>query len=421
MKALLRKSMLVGLLMVTMTSSFVWSAGRTETPEKQTVVFWHPYGEGSWTGEFIDRQIKTFNEQNPDIEVKSPAHPDYASIVEALQRSVAGKQLPSLATIGYGYDRYIMNSGATHPFDPYITAGEDYFTDFYPAVLDATTFDNKVYGIPLALSIGVVFYHPSVFTSAGLDPDNPPRTWAEFVSAARTIHDKLGIPGATFALDDPWIFESLVQSGGDSFIREDGTLGINGTVAKNLLTDWAHGTKDGYFLYNADFLETTQIFGAKQVGMMAMSSYPTVMYQGIDPEIRAAALPAGDRSLQPHSPIGGNSLYLFGNSEAERSAAVRFVEFMSSSENNADWAKNSGYLPTRQSSFAALEDFITGFDNYKTVVSLIGQVTPPTQWPERHVLRINQILMTAIEAAMLNTREAPTALDDAVRQIQPLL
>lgn len=407
------------LILVAVVASLCFASGEKEAENKTVVTFWNPYGEGSWSGEYLATVIEKFNAENPDIKVVSQPMTDYATIIESLQRSVAGKTLPSLVSIGYGYDRYVLNSGKAYTYDEYLDKA--FFDDFFTAALEVTTFGGKVYGIPFALSVPVVFYHSDVFEAAGLDPSKAPKTWEEFVETSKTIHDRLGIYGAAFALDDPWAFECLLDSAGGSFIDTNEKLAVNSDKAKALLSDWADGTKGKYFLYNADFFETLQTFGAKQAAMFVVSSYGTVTYHESNPEIISAPIPTGSLADRIKAPIGGNSIYLFGNSDKEREAAAKFVAYLTSPEMNAEWAKNSGYLPTRQSSLDALGSWLDGFDNYKVAIDQISNVTQPTQWPWRNVLQINQIIMEAIEGAMLGISDPSKALDDAAEKIIPLL
>lgn len=413
------KKLGVVLVLSLLALTLCFANGAAEKTEKTIVTFWNPYGEGSWSGEYLAGIIEKFNAENPDIEVQAQPMTDYGTIIESLQRAAAGDSLPSIVSIGYGYDRYVLNSGKAVSYNNYLPTS--FFDDFFDAALDVTTFDGQVYGIPFALSVPVVFYHSDLFEKAGLDPNKAPKTWAEFIEASKTIHEKLGIYGATFALDDPWSFECLLNSKGGAFLNEDGTIGVNSTAAKDLLSDWAAGAKGKYFLYNADFFETLQTFGAKQVAMFVVSSYGTVTYHDSNPEIISAPIPTGTAEDEIQAPIGGNSIYLFGNSEAERAAAAKFVAYLTGPEMNAEWAKNSGYLPTRESSLEALGSWLDDFDNYETALDQINNVTDPTQWPWRNVLQINSYIMEAIEAAMLGAKDASTALDAAAAKIAPLM
>jgi multiple sugar transport system substrate-binding protein len=56
-----------------------------------------------------------------------------------------------------------------------------------PAHLKAATHDGKHFAVPHDIDLSAVFYNKVLFTRAGLDPERPPATLAEMVSAARKI------------------------------------------------------------------------------------------------------------------------------------------------------------------------------------------------------------------------------------------
>ena len=388
--------------------------------EEVEIAFWYPYGEGSWTGDFLTQKIAEYNASNPNVTVVGQSYDSYTAIVEALQRASAANNLPGVATIGYGFDEYIVNSGIATPINKLLGSdAKAYLDDFFPSLVEVTTFNGDTYGVPLALSVAEVFYHSDVFEQAGLDPANPPTTWKEFLAVAQTIHDELGIYGATFALDDPWTFETTVRSNGGAFLDDAGAPVLDSEIAVAALDDWGAGVASGALLYNADFFETLQTFGAQQVAMFATSSYGTLIYKEIAPLVMAMPWPAEEGQVA-RIPAGGNSLYVFGNSDAERAAAADFIQFLTSTEANAEWAMNSGYMPTRTSSLAAIDDFIKDFDNYKTAIEAIDNVVPPTQFGT-FALQANQYIMDAIEAVMLGAQSAQDALGAANQKIADLL
>jgi len=388
--------------------------------EPVEIAFWYPYGEGSWTGDFLATKISEFNEANPLITVVGQSYDSYTAIIEALQRASAAGNLPGVATIGYGFDEYIVSSGIATPINDLLgDEAEAFLGDFFPSLIEVTTFDGDTYGVPLALSVAEVFYHSDVFEKAGLDPNDPPTTWAEFLETARVIHEELGIYGAAFALDDPWTFETTVRSNGGAFLDENGTPVLDSDVAIASLADWGAGAQDGSILYNADFYETLQTFGAQEVAMFATSSYGTLIYKDIAPLVMAMPWPAAEGEVA-RIPAGGNSLYVFGNTDAERKAAAAFITFLTSAEANADWAMNSGYMPTRNAALAAIADFIADFDNYKVAIDAIDNVVTPTQFGT-NALEANQYIMEAIEAVMLGAESAETALGSANQKLIDLL
>ena len=99
---------------------------------------------------------------------------------------------------------------------------------------DVATKDGKVYAVPTAgMAYYGLVYRKDLVRSAGLDPEEPPRTWDEFESwcARLTFTDKV-IPGATVMRGQralgienrPWGFLPWVQAAGGDVVErgEDG-------------------------------------------------------------------------------------------------------------------------------------------------------------------------------------------------------
>ena len=57
------------------------------------------------------------------------------------------------------------------------------------AALELYGQDGEYYGVPWTWGAVGLFYNRALFEQAGLDPDNPPQTWDEFLSAVQTLKD----------------------------------------------------------------------------------------------------------------------------------------------------------------------------------------------------------------------------------------
>ncbi len=60
-----------------------------------------------------------------------------------------------------------------------------------PGAIQSSTWDGKEYGLPFVMDLSVWMYNKKLFTQAGLDPNKPPTTLAEFEADARAVA-KLG-------------------------------------------------------------------------------------------------------------------------------------------------------------------------------------------------------------------------------------
>lgn len=67
--------------------------------------------------------------------------------------------------------------------------------DFWPGALKSVTYEGTTYGLPTNNETMALIWNAKVFKDAGLDPENPPKTWDDLVAYSKQITDKLGIPG----------------------------------------------------------------------------------------------------------------------------------------------------------------------------------------------------------------------------------
>jgi multiple sugar transport system substrate-binding protein len=66
---------------------------------------------------------------------------------------------------------------------------------YYNYVPDTVTFDDTQWGVPVAFSTKALFWNKDVFEAAGLDPETPPKTWAEEIAFAKQIEDNTDFDG----------------------------------------------------------------------------------------------------------------------------------------------------------------------------------------------------------------------------------
>lgn len=58
---------------------------------------------------------------------------------------------------------------------------------FWPFTWQETLYEGESYGVPFETDVRVMYYNKTLFREAGLDPENPPETWAELEAAADSL------------------------------------------------------------------------------------------------------------------------------------------------------------------------------------------------------------------------------------------
>ena len=67
-----------------------------------------------------------------------------------------------------------------------------------PGAIGSSTWEGKKYGLPFVMDLSVWMYNKKLFTQAGLDPNKPPTTLAEFAADARAVAKLGGGVSGTF-------------------------------------------------------------------------------------------------------------------------------------------------------------------------------------------------------------------------------
>jgi multiple sugar transport system substrate-binding protein len=103
-----------------------------------------------------------------------------------------------------------------------------YKADLSPGHVGLGTYNGEEYGVPYWADLSVLWYNKTLFTQAGLNPNDPPTTYAQILSDAQAIN-KLGngINGFTFAGDCQGCLGFTVQPG----IWADGSYLTAGTIS----------------------------------------------------------------------------------------------------------------------------------------------------------------------------------------------
>ena len=166
------------------------------------------------------RAVLRLAEKNPDFEpvkwggLALPGAGGRATFMLAL----AGGTAPDVYKAWFHILRHDVSQGFVYPLDEWIdpekAARES--RDLWDRV---RVFDGHVWALPTP---GVAYYglvyRKDLVAAAGLDPESPPRTWADF----RTWCVALTRPGRrAFAIENrPWGFLPWVQAAGGDVIRE---------------------------------------------------------------------------------------------------------------------------------------------------------------------------------------------------------
>ncbi|MFJ8871633.1 ABC transporter substrate-binding protein [Streptomyces sp. NPDC102473] len=207
------------------------------------------------------------------------------------------------------------------------------FGDIKQDVRDMVTKDGKVYGVPnVSYSVGLI-YNRKLFKDAGLDPNSPPRTWAEVSAAAKKI---AGLGDGYVGYGEygggnvgGWHFAQSIFSRGGEMVT-DGKAAFNSTEGKAVLQNlqdmrWKDDSVGNRVLIGWETL--MQQMAAGKTGMMLGA--PDVVtdvvqkFGGKPDDYGIAGIPDGKASL-----TGGEAYMIDPKANpAETKAAMDWIDF----------------------------------------------------------------------------------------------
>lgn len=133
--------------------------------------------------------IKKFNETHKNIQVDLQQG-SWTEYNAQLKAAVVAGQPPQIGTV-LNFDMPAMYAALTplnaSPDGDLLQKYGFKGSEFVGSVWDIGTINGNQYGIPLDNTMMGIFYNKDIFTKAGLDPNNPPKTMAEFDKAATAI------------------------------------------------------------------------------------------------------------------------------------------------------------------------------------------------------------------------------------------
>jgi multiple sugar transport system substrate-binding protein len=284
-----------------------------------------------------NQALADFQKANPTITVKVTTFP-YAQYRDKLLAAVQGGAGPDIMALDEIWTPEFGASGTIQPLDDMIATSSAIKPDlFFQGAWDTNTYQDKIWGIPLNFDVWEqLYFNADAFTAAGLDPENPPKTWDDWLAAAEkltTAPSQFGIGIIGHKGEDTVVMlNSLMYSNGGAVIDDTGKVVINSPENVETLKFFQSLSKfapEG--VANADEASNAAAFTAGQVTMVLDGSWQQDSFsQSSKFEWRIAAPPApAGKSFV--GALGGWN-YAISQSSKAPDAAFKLIEYLSTNK-----------------------------------------------------------------------------------------
>lgn len=343
-------------------------------------------------------------------------------------------ELPTMMILGDDEDdRFLAGKARYKPlYQVMKEGGEPLKGPRVPAFINPVSVDAKgqLRALPVGLSTPVIYYNREVFAKAGLNPDNPPRTWMELQDAIGHMVDAGERCPYTVSQPARVMIENT-SSWHNEPVENDSSkqrsLSINGMLQIKHIAMMASWYRSSYLRIFGHGEEAEQRFASGECAIVAApsASWPALRKEAKF-DIGVSSLPYHDDvpGAPQNTVADGPALWVAnGKDRADYKVVARFIKFWLSPENQIAWQRGSGYLPLSKEGLLATNSDLLAPDLSNIRVAVAELTHRPTTSSSRAVTEmsnphVRSVINEELDAVWADTKPAKAALDDAVARLR---
>ena len=361
--------------------------------KKNEIVIWHWMTDRNQAFQTLAQEYEKETGVKVKFEIFFPPNV-YAQKVQAAAQ--AG-MLPDIFGI-LGEKEYLasfVRKGLVVDLSSYLKADKDWQESFIPQALGVSSFNPGniykvkpgIYGIPIDFMNIQFLYNKDLFKKAGLDPNSPPRSFAEFIAQAKILHKKLGVEGFVCGWGETWLMYSLALDFAFNIMGEKKVFDtFAGKYPYNSV-----GWQEVFFLFKRmkaagiipeEILtmankEAEKVFANGRAAFSFNGSWCVNVYRKLNPSLNYAPclVPKASESYPLKIWGGAGASFMVNANSPHKEAAIKFLKWLTKKKQQDFLVKHTNNLPAikepPQNLDPVLKEFLAGME----------YVTHPNLWP----------------------------------------
>ena len=392
-----------------------------EAAEITNLTVWY-WGEQEIPGyqQYMEEMAEKYAAENPNFTVEVVLQ-DSDTLYSALRTAEAAGEGPDCAFL-WGGTQALEDVwlGNLDPISDYMTAEELAIMD--DSALAESNWNDKQWGWPAYSVCFGLAYNKEMFKNAGLDPENPPKTWDEFLAACEALKNAGYIPIGTGIKDGYLPGWLAVYFGGQNY--DDPNDAIKPFRLEEDYTDmqcaqWVYLVKDlidaGYFnndVQSLDLYQGQQLLETESCAMTFQCGPYTQTIANNMGEDKIGFMQApvfGDGELAKAVSVG-QQVYVIPKSAQHKDEVCDFLIFLARDDNLARMVElTNAWVPTKAFDPATIDGaIIQNVASWMKNQRLYNyQYTYPMNWENESLAPIMQRMFTDGLSA-----------EDAVKELQ---
>ncbi len=290
---------------------------------------------------------------------------------------------------------------------------------YYPNIVDTVTFDDTQWSVPIAFSTKALYWNKDLFKQAGLDPETPPKTWAEEIEFAKQIKEKTGIagyglPAKTF--DNTmhqfmhWVYTNNGKViDGDTIVMDSPEV----LAALQAYEDITPYSVEGATAYEQN--EIRAIFLDGKVGMIQAGSGAAYRLKDTQINWGVAPLPQGPSAKGEGTLLITDSLAIFSGSGVEEKA-IEFAKYITSTDIQHEYELQGGAGLTPLRPGPVVDEFVAKEPFWKPFIDGIAYGGPEPLFTDYKGFQ--NVMIEMVQSVVTGKAEPADALKKAAADLE---
>lgn len=370
-----------------------------------------------------------FETANPGIKIKyrSPATNYDTALAQVLRESIIG-ETPDVFFTGGNYMRVLADQKLAVPLDTFVESpGQWQEMGYLDSMLSLGRLNGKIYGLPFATSIPVLYVNLDIVKKAGGSVEKLPQDWGELARFGQQMskqgEDVIGFYH-DYAGAGNFNFQVLLNSNGGVMGSEDGcTVAFNGPEGMRALQTLEMFVERGMPKYSQN--QIRQAFAAGNVGIwMSSTSKIAQMEKASAGTFGFRVLPYPLPTKQGRLPAGGAIAVMTTKDAKKQAAAWKFIAFATGPIGQTLVAEYTGYMPNNKK--AVDDPKLLGRFYEKNPNKLVGVQQMPVltgwyNWAGKNSVKIVDVIQKHVDSVAFGKRKAKDVMPEMAEDVQKLL
>lgn len=422
----MKRLVLLGLILSLL---FCFGCCKAVQDKNKVITVWHWMTDRDQAFQELARAYQAETGIKINFELYAPSD-QYSQKVRA---AAQGDNLPDIfGVLGEKHDfASFIKAGYIFELTPFMNADNGAWKNiFFSKALAVNEFNEAnsygvtpgIYGVPIDVMTIEMLYNKKLFKKAGLNPENPPKTWEEFIADVKRLKE-VGIQGFVSGWGEIWMIDCFVSNYAFNIMGQEKVLStIKGKVPYTD-PDWIKvfdlfvQMRDNKALATGiiTMINKTaeQLFANEKTAFAFNGSWCVNVYKGMNPSLEyGVMLPPQASEKFPMSVWGGaGSSFLVNAKSPKKQMAIDFLKWFTQKDQQVFLANKTNNLPANKDALSGIPEVSAQF------ADAMENSTHPSIWGVSEFPIVTETLDKGIQSIIIGEK-TPQAVALEVQKIK---